>query len=106
MSRQRAEDLYWLVRVGGIRSRLVELNNQAGFDRDVIAWHLLRPCVAGFQQRSRRLDGGLLAPYVAELALARPPQEWSLCPECQGSGRGVGEDRCPRCQGAGYQIEC
>jgi hypothetical protein len=115
-SRRRAGDLIWLARVGGIRPRLAAQGNTAEFDRDATAWRLLRPVAGDFLERGPwsgegdgrppgPIRGGLLAPMVARLALARHPGEWTLCPDCEGTGRtGTDQGVCPVCSGRGYQI--
>jgi hypothetical protein len=42
---------------------------------------------------------------VALLACAAPPEEWTLCPSCRGSGRSSAlAKECDWCRGGGFAI--
>jgi hypothetical protein len=94
-----------------------ELADPSIFDADARLWHNSRPHVAALQSlveedpATRRLvdraPSGALFFTLAIDRLTRipPPEDWIICPRCQGKGKKefMGETDCGLCVGAGYQ---
>jgi hypothetical protein len=91
-----------------IRARLKELGNTRHFDAAATLWRLLRPLAAEILARHRPGDPviGFHAVLIVGLARARPPEQWDLCPSCDGAGRGGPDgEECRTCLGVGYRTE-
>jgi hypothetical protein len=79
----------------------------AEFDADAAAWRLLRPVAPEFLDRfpTDAEAVGIFALLVFQFVRAKSPDEWDLCPGCEGAGRIMpGQVRCESCHGGGYQI--
>ena len=94
------EDRLYLSTLEPIRGRLKKSGKTEDFDADALDWRLLRPIAGSFFSRFRDVGegSGSFALVVLELVRARPPEEWTVCVCCEGSGiSGPGGERCVGC---------
>jgi hypothetical protein len=108
-------DAEWLA---SIRLR-AKLADPSRFDRDALSWRAMRRLRDTFPpellptaeevERGRTLHlaaaEGRFSYLLAFVWNAPPPELWTACSRCQGTGRsGVPEATCRVCDGAGFEM--
>lgn len=81
-----------------------------GIHTDLMAYEMIAPLLSEMRRMATERIGTPtvrtppLFRIIWDLVTVCPPQEWTLCPACDGSGVRSGVGLCKRCNGFGYHV--